>query len=393
LASACLVLALLAGIGSAVADDPDRTTQRLGEVKQEIERVQAAREAARGRLGQMEGELRETEADIGRLRLRLERLDDDIAAQQRRLRELETARAGHHESLAAQREALAAQARAAYIAGDGERLRLLLNQGDPAAVSRLLAYHDYFQRVRLTRIDRVSASLEALAVTEAGIRDTARTLENDRETRREELSTLETRREERRQLVAAIETELRAADQTLSSLQEDENRLQTLLESLRRALIETPSSPPRQAAKNAGKPFASLKGRLPWPAEGPVAQRFGSPREGSIGLVWRGVLIGAAEGREVRNVHAGRVVFAGWMRGYGLLTIVDHGNGYMTLYGHNQSLHRNVGDWVDGGAVIARVGDSGGRAQAGLYFEIRHQGKPLNPAQWCSSKKTTARTR
>jgi septal ring factor EnvC (AmiA/AmiB activator) len=138
------------------------------------------------------------------------------------------------------------------------------------------------------------------------------------------------------------------------------------------------------AEADGQQPFHSRKGKLRWPARGRLAQRFGAPRSG--GLRWRGVMIEAQEGGEVRAVSQGRIAFSDWMRGFGLLLIIDHGDGYMSLYGHNQTLYKEVGEWVDTGEVVALLGASGGRTESGLYFEMRHKGRPINPVHWCAGK-------
>ena len=180
---------------------------------------------------------------------------------------------------------------------------------------------------------------------------------------------------QRRDVVARLTQELNDQSRQLDRLQSDERDLQTLITGLEEALADIPAEHPQQLA------FVGLRGRLPWPASGRIVNRFGSPKLGA--LVWDGVMISAPEGREVRAVHHGRVAFADWLRGFGLMLIVDHGDGYMTLYGHNQSLFKEAGDWVEVGEPVALVGSSGGREQAGVYFGIRYQGRAVDPAKWC----------
>jgi septal ring factor EnvC (AmiA/AmiB activator) len=196
---------------------------------------------------------------------------------------------------------------------------------------------------------------------------------------RSQRDALETSRRERGELLADLNRDIHNTKQRLSQLKEDEQSLQELVKRLRRALAEIPSP------RGPGKSFAQLKGRLRLPAEGAIAARFGMPRQ--VGqLKWQGILIDAPDGADVNAVAAGRVVFADWLRGFGLLLIIDHGDGYMSLYGYNQGLHKNVGDSVKAGELIATVGNSGSHSQSGLYFEIRHQGSPVDPLLWCKVK-------
>jgi septal ring factor EnvC (AmiA/AmiB activator) len=180
-------------------------------------------------------------------------------------------------------------------------------------------------------------------------------------------------------LLAALEREIGAKDRRLKALVEDEARLQRVLATLRRALADLPRG------FDAEKPFPTQRGHLPWPASGSVKAAFGA-RRGVGELKWNGILIAAPEGRAVHAVHRGRVAFADWLRGFGLLMIVDHGDGYMSLYGHNQHLLKEVGEWVEAGEAVASVGASGGRAESGLYFEIRHDGRPVDPVRWLARR-------
>ena len=190
-----------------------------------------------------------------------------------------------------------------------------------------------------------------------------------------QLLAMKTSQDQRRELVAKLTAELQDQGRQLARLQSDERELNALIKGLEQALADIPVEHPQQMQ------FAALRGRLPWPASGRIVSRFGTPRLG--GLFWDGVMISAPEGREVRAVHHGRVAFADWLRGLGLLMIVDHGDGYMTLYGHNQSLFKEVGDWVEADEAIALVGSSGGRERAGVYFGVRFKGRPVDPAKWC----------
>jgi septal ring factor EnvC (AmiA/AmiB activator) len=191
--------------------------------------------------------------------------------------------------------------------------------------------------------------------------------------------TLTQRQQERQQLLARLQEQMRSKGTELEQLTRDEQRLQELVRSLRELLSDIPAAP------GDSRPFPSRKGKLDWPVQGSLVASFGSRR--AVGdLTWRGILIRAPRGAEVRAVSHGRVAFADWLRGFGLLIIVDHGDGYMTLYGHNQGLYKEAGEWVETGEVIAGVGDGGDLGEAGLYFEVRHKGRPVNPASWMARR-------
>lgn len=380
LLAALLFTAVLAAFGPARGDDErTRTAERLEEVRKEIAALRDRLEAARGERGRIEAALRETEREIGRADRELAEVTRATQAAGERLEHLEAQQRQERERLAGQLELLSRQLRAAYLAGRQDRLALLLNQEDPATVGRLLVYYRHYNDARGAQIRDAREGLEKLALISREVAAARQGLEAERSRQQALRDRMAEGREERRRLLARLEDEIEAAGSGIRRLEEDEQGLAELLRSLDRALQDVP------AHSQLDDPFADRRGKLPWPAEGSLRARFGTPRGGQSGLQWRGVVIGASPGDPVHAVHHGRVVFSDWMRGFGLLTIIDHGQGYMSLYGHNQSLYRSPGDWVQAGDLIARVGEGPGRDNQGLYFEIRHQGKPLNPGRWCDS--------
>jgi septal ring factor EnvC (AmiA/AmiB activator) len=375
-----VLLLLVAGAGPLpAADDRAAAAAKLEALQAEIERVQERLEAARGEQGKLERELRRVDRDIGRNSRELQEIEQRLARTQERLKALRATRADQLAALDEQKELLARQVRAAYAGGRQAQIKLLLNQQDPAAVGRVLAYYEYLQGARIARIDAVESTLTDLRRTEAEIGKETDALEAARKVQEQRRDALLAGKHERETVLGKLKAEIRSSDRRLGTLREDEERLKELVTKLARVLADIPSD-------GEMKPFNALKGKLPWPAEGSIRARFGEER-GKMGahLTWQGVLIDAPEGRKVRAISHGRVIFADWMRGFGLLAIVDHGEGYMSLYGHNQSLYASVGDWVEPGEVIGASGRSGGQDSAGVYFEIRHKGKPVNPASWCRS--------
>jgi septal ring factor EnvC (AmiA/AmiB activator) len=278
-----------------------------------------------------------------------------------------------------ERKDLAKDFRAAYAMGHGDRARLLLQRRDPGGIARLLRYHSYFTRAQRERIVMLQNSLARLGETERAIAGETNRLSGVNERLVKKREAREKQRDLRAKALTALNAELAENRSTVKRLNKDRQRLSTLITRLRDAISDVPpeSEPPRL--------FKALRGKLPWPVRGPLTRKFGSQRDDS-GLKMHGVLVKAPMGRQVRAIAHGRVVFADWLRGFGLMVIVDHGGGYMSLYGHNQSLQREPGEWISAGDSLATVGDSGGKDGPGLYFEIRRDGKPQNPARWCSTR-------
>ncbi|MET0105240.1 MAG: peptidoglycan DD-metalloendopeptidase family protein [Sedimenticola sp.] len=350
--------------------------------EQELQQLQHDIKTLKSELGQqqqkqreLEAELRTAEQEIGRSARRLRVLAGSLGRQQERLATLQDVRSSQHKALIGQRDELAIQMRTAYAMGRQERLKILLNQQDPSVVSRVMVYYDYFNRARAERINEINKTLESIARTEQEISAEERRLKELQAKELAEKSRLEERYGARRQIVSALNASIRNKGQELKGLELNEKELKSLVSRLQEEYMALPLE------GESAKSFKQRKGRMTWPAEGRLKARFGTTKAGS--LKWDGVLISAPEGREVRAVHHGRVAFADWLRGFGLLIIIDHGDGYMTLYGHNQSLFKETGEWVEPGEPVALVGNSGGQLNSGVYFGIRYNGKPVNPVRWC----------
>lgn len=357
------------------AGDTDLNRQRLDELRQRISGLQAQIQAKSGEKTELSRLLRDSEQQIGRMTRKLRDLDGRLVRQADRLGGLRLQQIAQQAALEQQSEALARQVRAAYAMGRQERLKVLLNQQDPATVSRVMVYYDYLGKARAEKMAAIRGQLQEIAATRNEIHAEERQLAQLRREQQDELAALQSSQAARRDVLARLSRELDDQGQQLERLQGDERELEALLSGLEEALADIPLSHPQQAS------FDVRRGRLPWPVTGTIANRFGAAKLGS--LVWDGVIIAAPEGKEIRAVHHGRVAYADWLRGFGLLLIVDHGDGYMTLYGHNQSLFKEIGDWVEENEPIALVGSSGGRERAGVYFGIRYQGRAIDPVRWC----------
>jgi septal ring factor EnvC (AmiA/AmiB activator) len=309
------------------------------------------------------------------------------------------------DEVAKQHKELAGQIKAAYALGQKEKLKLLLNQQDPALSSRMLVYYNYLNKARLTKLANISLSMERLDRLGKLQQQESELLEKNIEQKKLERVTADDVRKRRNELLAQLKNDFSSSEQQITHLKESENKLKNLVSSLQRSnddpaveteqtkklptATEISSEPVKEPPdshvdfSNLKGDFPSLKGHLPWPVRGQLSNKFGSARTEGAESIWDGVLIDASEGTEIHAISSGKVVYADWLRGYGLLIIIDHGKGYMTLYAFNQSLYPQVGDRVDVGEVIAAAGQSGGRSKSGLYFGIRNKGRPVDPQEWC----------
>ncbi|TCK16845.1 septal ring factor EnvC (AmiA/AmiB activator) [Thiogranum longum] len=383
---AWLVLSIvLAGlpVPLSATEDAAARTRELGELRTRIHHLQNRLEVRRKQKTREEKALRDIDREINVSRKALGHTEKRLNAVIKQLAELQRQRQEETRQLGAQRDQLAYEARSAYVMGRQKQVKLLLNQEQPDAVGRVLTYFGYFTRARAEKIDAMNASIKRLQVLQGDIEKKSRVLSELKGTQRARITQLAEQKQLRKKAVAELRQQLAKQGGALKQLQVDERRLQELVHSLQELLADIPAD----TAHN--KPFKALKGALNWPARGQLSVRFGTPR-GDSGLAWQGVLITAPEGGKVHAVAQGRVAFSDWMRGFGLLLIIDHGDGYMSLYGHNQALYKEVGEWVDSGETVATLGASGGQTRSGLYFEVRHKGRPVNPRKWCRGKPSGA---
>jgi len=369
-----LALTIPLSLAESTADE-QATRAQLKQLRQEMNELTQLLQNFRDERSALQGALRDSEVEIGEVQQRIRRIQQQLQRHQRELESLQQERSQLQGAKQQKSRQIAAQVRSAYRLGHQSRIKLLLNQQRPETVSRTLAYHDYFNRAHSRQLEAYIDLISELDQVEPALRQRRDQLALARGQLEQQRDTLEDARVRRRQNLARLEATIRDKDDELKTRAREQAELEALLEAMQETLANL--SLPADY-----RPFDELKGKLPWPVKGRTLHRFGSPREGGS-LRWQGTTIQAREGEEVLAVHHGRVVFADWFRGAGLLLILDHGGGYMSLYGHNQSLLRETGDWVAAGDPIATVGNSGGLRQAGLYFEIRHNGHPTDPGQWC----------
>jgi septal ring factor EnvC (AmiA/AmiB activator) len=376
-----LFAALTATVPPAEAQAQRKPAQTQKQKEAELERVKARIEKVRKSVNadvekrdRLSAALRDAEIGVQSARKELEELRAQRIATEARLAALERERAGREKALSAEQDALAGELRAAYINGRDEQLKLLLNQQDPAAFGRMLAYYGYFGRARADRIESIRDQLEHLALVREKIAAEGERLAGLEERQKQEVVALKGAQDRRAGAVAKIDAQIKTRGGELKRLQSQAQSLEKLVAELRKALESVP------LAKQA--PFEPLRGKLPWPVQqGKVLARFGQPRAGGS-LRWQGMLIGTDRGARVRAPYAGRVAYADWLPGMGLMIVLDHGGGYLSLYGHNEQVFRKVGDDVASGDVIGAVGDSGGHDQPALYFEVRRGRTPVNPENW-----------
>ncbi|KKO17557.1 MULTISPECIES: murein hydrolase activator EnvC family protein [Pseudomonas] len=425
---ALILLALSCLLSPAFADERAQTQQQLDATRQDIAELKKTLSKLQEEKAGVQKDLKATETDIGNLEKQVEALQQELKKTEGELERLDTEKKKLQSARVEQQRLIAIQARSAYQNGREEYLKLLLNQQNPEKFARTLTYYDYLSKARLEQLRTFNETLRQLANVEQEIATQQQQLLAQRADLDSRRQALETERGKRQQVLAKLNSDMKDRDQKLQSREQDQADLSKVLKTIeetlarqareaeearRKALLaqqeaekrrqqealaaaaaREPVEPPKKARTTLGPmvssdgasyggAFSAARGKLPWPVNGRLLARFGDARGSDARAKWDGVMISANPGTQVRAVHGGRVVFADWLRGAGLLVILDHGNGYLSLYGHNQSLLKSAGDIVKAGEAISTVGDSGGQDAAGLYFAIRQQGRPTDPSQWC----------
>jgi septal ring factor EnvC (AmiA/AmiB activator) len=352
--------------------DAQKAESALQSVKSEIDRITRQVSGEQVERDRLTRELRTAEVSVGKARESLEGVRHERAERAARRAALAAEKRDAQAAIAKGRAALAGQLRAAYLIGHGEPLKLLLNQKDPARAGRMFVYYSYFGRERAEEIHSVEANVTRLDELDTELTTQEQKLAELEKQQRAQLTEVEQARSRRTVVLANLEAESHTRAQNLEKLRSQQAGLEKLLHELREAMARYPA--------DTNSAFGQLRGKLAWPVAGHVVARFGDTRAG--GVKWDGVLVATERGAAVKAVYQGRVIYADWLPGLGLLTIVDHGDGYMSLYGHNERLYKAVGERVSAGDAIASAGDSGGSSRPELYFEIRKGGKPVDPRPW-----------
>ncbi|WP_232281972.1 murein hydrolase activator EnvC family protein [Beggiatoa alba] len=362
-----LILLPILGFSESTADQLQQLTAR-------IQALQDKMQDTRTEYGRLQRQLQQREEDIGETAERLDGLSEELTDKRNTLIDLEQQKQQQTQKLTEQRQALAKQIRAAYITGRQDYLKLWLNQQDPFAIGRVLTYYDYINRARIQEIDAIQTTLKHIQTLSQQIvqeTSTVNTLIGEQSTKKNQL---ETSYQDRQGILEELARTIESTDKEIKRLQDDKKQLEQLLGIVDKTFETLP--PPVES----NTIFATLKGNLPRPVAGDITKKFGDELIGS--LKYQGLLINAPLGDKITSIASGRIAFADWFRNMGQLIIIDHGKGYMSLYGHNQSLYVKTGDWVEAGTPIASVGNSGGRNITGLYFELRYQGVPVDPLTW-----------
>ncbi len=355
------------------ADSSADSQTKLQTVVDKIKNLTTELVADKNQQQKLQDELKKLDLEISTSSKSLKKTQNQLAKTEEVLEALTVEYEVRLKELQVQQDALREQIRGAFLLGQFDGLKLLLNQSDPHTVGRLLVYFDYFNAARSQIATQIQIDTDSLAQTRAQQllqQEKLNVLEMEQAAVYAELTQ---QKRSQSALVEELLTDIKEKNQTLESLEADKQALEAVLASLKKQSGSTFTG-------NANKPIKTHQGRLSWPVQGKVLHRFGESNVGNN--TWQGILIAAPEGEDVRSIYKGRVVYADWLRGFGLITIVDHGDGYMSLYAHNQSLYKNAGDWVDVNESIAQVGKSGPVANPGLYFEIRFNGEVQNPMTW-----------
>jgi murein hydrolase activator len=366
-------LLLLVAQPSLAAREAGKTEDELAQVRKQIRTLEAQTRRDQAKRKDLNKQLRNVEEEASRLRGQLNSTRRQLAVAGRKLAELNRQLEKTRAELERQREDLAAQLRLAHISEGNELLRVSLNQQDARALGRQLTWLGYLTRQRSELLGSVQASLEMLERDRAAVEQQQAELEVLEGQRRQQLAELEKTRGIRTAVISDLDDQLRTGNQQLSRARQEAQTLQKLLRDLERQIARNQKGPAVVPGKALGK------GR--WPVKGRMLADYGQVRAGGQ-LRWDGVLISAPAGSDVVAVRSGRVAYADWLPGLGQLLVIDHGGGWLSLYGHNQDLVHPVGREVVAGEVIAHVGDTGGQPRPALYFEVRRNGKPQNPHQW-----------
>lgn len=366
--------ASLPAIGQGVSDAEYQA--KLKSLQKSIDQLQKELRSAKGDREKLLKSLEESETAISDLLKRIDEIKGQLQKEEQALNRLHNERQMLAREQALQKKHIAQQVRAAYQLGGQSNLKLLLNQSRPETLVRMVKYHDYFVAAHSNKIAGYVDNIQQLDRLESEIQANSRALEQSRSQLQAQYQQLSARRQERQTTLSRLEASIKTKDEALQKLEQDRQHIEKLMERIA-------STVGQSMPLDAGEPFSKLRGKLAWPAAGTIAHRFGSDRIPGR-MKWKGVVIQAQEGAPVKAIYHGRVVFADYLRGHGLVIIVDHGENFMSLYAHNQSLSKTVGSWVEAGEIIASVGKSGGQQEAGLYFEIRHKGQATNPGNWCS---------
>lgn len=358
--------------------------KELGELRERIDRLKREIESAEENKADVLDQLKQSEQSISHINRSLHELGRDQQAANATLAEAQKESNQLRAHIQSQQSLLSKLLYQQYVNGSQDTLRLVLSLQNPNDISRQVAYYGYLSRSRATLITSLRSDLKQAEAAEVVVREKNLELTQIQAQQQAEKSALQKEANTRRGVLTKLDKQIGARRKQVTQLERDERRLTQLVERLARVVPAKAKSKPRRAgerAKPASGDFTQLKGRLKLPVAGELANRFGGQRA-DTGTIWKGLFIRAGTGSAVKALGPGSVVFADWLRGFGNLLIIDHGDGYMSLYGNNEAVLKQEGEQVAAGEVIATVGNSGGNPESGLYFEVRYHSRPIDPLQW-----------
>ncbi len=362
----------------ATASEKDQKEKYLKILQSKIAKLQQTIEVKEDSKSRYTKQLKKIENVVAKINRKIRSLNKKIVDKQSDLKTLRTSRKKHQRQLSQQNDLLAKQVYTAFTLGRQEKVKLLFSQKNPAELQRNLVYYQYFSNARADLIAKVKSNIDKILEAEADIKRARQYLSESHLLLKTQKIQLDKDSVKRKRIISSLDKQLRKQGGNLSRLEDEADQLQSLIGSIQDILIQAPEPELER------KPFSTLKGLLAWPLKGEIKRLFGRQKT-AADLRWQGVIIYAPAGNHVKAVARGRIAFADWLRGMGNLIIIDHGNSYLSLYGHNESLFKSAGEWVESGDIISSIGNSGGQQKTGLYFEIRKKGKPQNPTKWCKA--------
>jgi len=371
----------LNAVTALAADDPNKVIQakasELKDIKARLSDLQSDIQQTRKKKSKVSHDLKTVDLSIGKLAKDIKKTQGALAKQQKDLKALEEEEKNYQKRISKQRELLAEQLRIFYYLGQQEYLKVLLHPENTQENTQALDYYHYLYQARLDAIQGLTTSIRYVQTLQQDILKKTKTLQELRLKQIEQQADYKQNRVQQEKLVQSLNKQLKNNNQQIAQLMSNKKALE-------KVIVQTQQQPryDSSARYSQSTKFANLRGKLPWPTKGRIISGFHTAIAGST-LKTNGVLIAAPLGQNVIAIAPGKVIFADWLKGYGLLTIIDQGNNYLSLYGHNNTLFKKAGDYVKAGMIIAEVGQSGGQSQSGLYFEIREKQTPINPARWC----------
>ena len=349
----------------------DKTSQKLNDIQQAITQQKSTLNNTNVKISDLEQQLKIDDIAIGQIAKMLSTTNTNLSTSRKKLNTLNVEKQQLESAKKSQEQVLAKQLRAAYSTGHHDYLKLILNQENPASVQRTISHYQYLNKARINEIEAFKITIAKLNEVTIQHQIQATQLQQLTQEQSQQKQILELSRAKQKQTLKALNSKKLSEQQKLAKLEQEEASIVALLKRMADAV---------RSVKNLTG-LSKLKNKLAWPVKGKIRHRFGTSKQGY--LKWKGVFLSAPIGQQVKTIHSGTILFSDWLKGYGLVSVVDHGDGYMSLYGHNQALLKSVGERVEAGEPIALIGQSGGQTRSGLYFEIRHAGKAMNPKLWC----------